>query len=543
MANKPSRLDIARDEFVKKIALAIFRLAGKNKDNMSFVNKDSIDILVEYVSNDSDFLDTGDFEIQEIAAGIKLFEVKFNTINNTTANRNLLKLIYEDDSYIINYSNIITMLQEFYPAINIDDVSTSGYTIIMSDKESFLAKYINANIKSFMNVMLHNCKGKINDSQECAKLIINNTEIDEANRATYIGYLNTKISELLDIDDTNLWNEMLKNINALEYSAINIVSYFNNQCNNQFNEVLINFINGKGTVISFSEVFDNNNDNERMSFISAIVKAELLNNQIYEGYIEQFSLMYMHFNIEDLPIEKLTILDKHKKIGMTDKSLQFIREHYKEYLFTFITNHIDEYINVVSDESVIMFEEIHNLLDHQISDERKIELLKLPSAAQWKISIQGKKYSDELTAHILQNNYDVADFEHLIKEYETFNNRIREIILKLSIQNISSLQHTMLNNASHLLIHDVLSSDRVELKIRQSVFKDIAYKANDDDIKQWLNLVELNDFLKLYEERTRPTFENTIFNKALLDIFKNRNLIADYELDANNNKYKISRRK
>lgn len=537
MIIKPSEPVTINDIFVRRIALTLFRLVGESEDRLSFVDKDSADKLVEYVSNDSDFLNTDIFEIREMAIGIKRFEVKFVALKVATANHDLLKSIYEDSSYVINYENILTMLREYYSTTELSNIATNGYTIIMSDKESPLAKYINTNIDVYTDVMLENCNENITDSQECAISIINNAGIEKEKRNTYISYLNTTISELLDIKDTDFWSGLLSNGNALEYSATNIVVYFSGRCKQGFDDALIKFINSKGTIITFKDVFKN--DDEKKAFFGAVVKAVSLTNVVYKGYVEQFALYYKNFEIEDLPIDKLSILDELGKIVMTAESLQFIREHYSDYLYTFITNHITGYVDVISETSFFVFAEVLVLLDKKIDDAQKVKLLQY---TQERISVQGKKYSDDVSAYILKNNYDESDFEYLVSKYETFGKQARAAILELSVHHIDRLQ-TVLDTVSNLLISDVLTLERVALKTKQDIFKVLAPNASDNEIKQWLGKVGLDDFLRLYEERTRPKFENTEINVAVLEIFKNRHLIVDYELDKNSSKYQISRRK
>lgn len=123
-------------------------------------------------------------------------------------------------------------------------------------------------------------------------------------------------------------------------------------------------------------------------------------------------------------------------------------------------------------------------------------MLEHPSAVQEKISVQNKSYPDQLSVYILQYKFYENDFEYLVKNYEIFNNQVRKIIIGLSIQNIGTLQQTMLNIASRLLIHEILSSNDVQLEIRQSILQDVAPKASDDEIKQWLGIVGSNDFLR-----------------------------------------------
>ena len=182
-----------------------------------------------------------------VATGLKLFGAKFIKINVESVNRDLLRLVYENNSYAINCENVRSMIQEYYATYSPGNLETRGYTIVMSEKESPLAKYINANINDYVCEILKNCGEEISDDPEYALAIINNTDIDAAHRIQYISYLTISITSIEDVEDTNLWIALIKNKNALEYSAENIVAYFLGE--GGIDETLIDFINMNGKAV------------------------------------------------------------------------------------------------------------------------------------------------------------------------------------------------------------------------------------------------------------------------------------------------------
>ena len=541
--------------FYRMFTYTLFILTGADSRKASFINEKSKSALVEYVSKDTFFLN--DFflphtakiyldRIRELSGGIKSFGVKFAAINkeldqytnqNLTMYNILLRSIYENNSYVINHKNIAFMLSTFYGGIKLEDIPFSGYTIIMNDEQSPLAKYVNENMDVYIGVVLENCSGKISDSEKYALSIINNIDINIECRKIYISYLNTVISNLREITDHDLWEDLLKNQKALEYTAENIVAYFEDySC--LFDKTLVDYINAKGAPVLLGDLLSD--DKRNSQFFNAVVSAITLNDKVYEGYVSQFSRWYRDFTKDNLSIEKLSILDKLNKIRMTAKSLGTMRSHYAKYLYIFICRHIRDYISVVSveaDEPIYIFDEMLTLLDKEISVEHKIDLLKL---TQEPVSIKGKRHPDELSAYILNNNYDEADFEYLVSSYEKLGEMTKAIVFDKAIQQIDVLK-ALSHKVSRLLIADVLSSDEATLHDRQEIFKTIAPKASEAEIKEWLSMIELDEFLDVYDKNKRPKFENIDINVDILEIFKNRSDITDFAFDESSGKYKIRR--
>jgi hypothetical protein len=535
ICDTPTEPKTKSEIFITRYAYTLLTLIGENPQRTSYLDAPSTERLVKYISNDANFLIPADCDEQNVALGIQQIGICFKAINAEAAQQTLLVLIYENDSYVINYGNIRTMLEAFYSDANLAALQTANYSVIMGKADSPLSKYINANINLYLDIVLAKCAGTITDTPDNAVLILNNLDVDNEKKNTYISYLKTTIDDILDIDDKNLWSALFENSIAIDYSALNVVAYFSAKCDDIFDDVLVKYINDKGTIVTFNDCFEN--DEERKKVFSAIVKSSSLNNHLYKGYLEQFAFYYQKFQIAGLPYEKIKILDELDKIRMSSESLVFMRENYEDYVYSFIAQHIGEYIKVVSETESFLLEETLVLLNTDIADADKIALLQLDETP---ISIKDKKYSDVVVSHILLNNYDTDDFSYILASYSNFGTQTKTIILenaKNQIQHVLSV----LDSVNRQLLSALLLSDDVIVQNKQTIFMALASNADDSEVKHWLTYVNGSEFLALYDSSKRPRFENNEWNKSLLEIFKDRQLIKKYELSEQFGRFTISR--
>jgi len=538
ISEAPTETQRRNYRFIKRYSYTLFRLIGEKTTRTNFIKDESKKSLVGFVSSDAEFLATDEGNYQAVATGLKLCRVLFCSINAETANSELLKLIYINDSYAINYSNIETMVKAFYENPNLDNLHTANYSIVMTEANSSLAKYLSANIDEYMTVILTVCREVITDTQHNVIMLLNNRSIEVEKKVSYISYLQTTIKELSDVDDESLWCELLSNPAAIEYSALNIVMYYLKICNGIFDDVLVKYINSKGAEITFDEdCFES--DDERKNFFTAIVKTISLSNPIYKGYLNQFDLNYSDFSIPNLPLDKVAILDELGIIKMSAGSLSFIRENYGNYLYAFIKRHIAEYVQVVSgsEAGIYLREEMLELLNTSIDDLNKIEMISLEPNP---VTVLNNTYSDEVCAYILRNNFDENDSDNTLRAYSTFGKKSKVEIVERATSHIKKVL-AQVNEVDRALVSDLLASDKVIAENKQSIFKTLSIIASDDEIKQWLPYVDSGEFLALYEDRKRPKFENTVWNKSLLDVFKGRKLIEGYELDEQTEKFSVTR--
>lgn len=85
------------------------------------------------------------------------------------------------------------------------------------------------------------------------------------------------------------------------------------------------------------------------------------------------------------------------------------------------------------------------------------------------------------------------------------------------------------NSVSQKLINNLLHSERVNRDEKIDLFIAIIPALCEESIKGILTLLNLTDYLKIFDTRSRPKFEINDENEKLLTVFKESNLIHNYE--------------
>lgn len=165
------------------------------------------------------------------------------------------------------------------------------------------------------------------------------------------------------------------------------------------------------------------------------------------------------------------------------------------------------------------------ILTWDISDKLKIRLLELSDE---EISIIGKNYSPAVCLHILNNNFAKSDLPDLFSSFEQWDNFVREKIFDYAVRHIASIIDDP-NSVSQKLINNLLHSERVNRDEKIDLFIAIIPVLCEDSIKGILTLLNLTDYLKIFDTRSRPKFEINDENEKLLTAFKESNLIDSYE--------------
>ena len=78
-------------------------------------------------------------------------------------------------------------------------------------------------------------------------------------------------------------------------------------------------------------------------------------------------------------------------------------------------------------------------------------------------------------------------------------------------------------------LNNLLHSERVNRDEKINLFIAIIPILREDSIKGILTLLNLTDYLKIFDARSRPKFEINDENEKLLTAFKESNLIDNYE--------------
>jgi hypothetical protein len=229
--------------------------------------------------------------------------------------------------------------------------------------------------------------------------------------------------------------------------------------------------------------------------------------------------------------KKMMILIQIGTILMTEKNIIFIRNNYPEHIYPFIIKNITKYIEITNKENILN-EEFINLLEKDISDDDKIELIK---KAQEKISIKDKKYSDSVKIFILKNNFCYDDIPSLFEIFNSQNDDVKNTIITVISWEIDLLLTDQFVVPSDIL-KALLKHREMDYFKKRSLFAKYIEKFNINQIKECFELMEARDYLQIFENKRPKIFINET-NERILNVLKDKKLFEKYGIDKRNNQY------
>ena len=271
----------------------------------------------------------------------------------------------------------------------------------------------------------------------------------------------------------------------------------------------------------------------------SVVICNNLDNSKYEQILVSLKFIYDNFDIVEVSDDKIAILIDTDIIRMTADNLKFMRENYPNRKDYFIGKNIEKYVEIMDDD-LFLREELLAILTWNISDELKIGLLGFTDE---EIPIIEKNYSPTVRLHILNNNFAESDLPDLFSSFEQWDNSVQARIFDYAVRYIASIIDN-LNSASQELKNNLLHSERVNQDERIDLFIAMMPGLCENSIKKFLTLLNLTDYLKIFDTHSRPKFEINNENEKLLAAFKEANMIDNYEeCSEKEGYYKITRPK
>ena len=487
---------------------------------------------LNFISNDPKFLDIDSPNIGKIINGLNLLNVKFMSIDYDISNKELFYEVYKNNQYQLSFEIIKLMLEKIYGLKISDDFKTKNYTLITSKSNEPLALYINKNINNYISVILKSCESIINDEESVVILILNNDEIDIDNKNSYIGFLQTIIENINDIDDEEFWSLLLEK-KLVKPSDNNILSYFFKK-DKGWDSYLVEFANTCGGELSFNytSIVEKFGKDSAMKFYADTVKCEELSNSQYEAFLSSFDMVYSSFPFEGLADGKIEILLKLSVLKMTVENLTFMREHYSEHIPFFITKNIDKYKDIINEKNFDIDEMLVILDDENIKDGIKLNLLKYSNDA---IKIEQKNYSAQVKKYILEHNLNEDDIPFILRSFPNEDDSVKDIIKRISIENITEILEEG-HEVSQELLSSLFATTQLEFKIKKKLLLLYLEKMNESKVKEHLKTLQMDNFLSLFEGK-RPKIEADNINKKILDVFLGKKWICSYNYDKNNNEF------
>lgn len=489
--------------------------------------------LHDYIVSADDFLEVDNPRTDKIINGLKVLDVLFPRFVSDNPNEKLLRAVYENSLYEINYDNLCYMYRRFIGQADDTDLRHRNYSLLAQEPQSQLRKYIEQHFEEYVDVILESCEEKTFDEEEVALTLINHPNVLEKQATDYIVFYQSKFSVLARIGEKTLWRVLLSN-DKLAFALENINVYFSES--KMYDENLIKYINSFPLDFDFSD-FATVLGDDAEQFFDETVKCNELNDGIYKVMLCALGYAIDTFDVEGIEESKVIVLIDNRIIEMTKSSLSIVRKAYPDLLKRYICTNLDEYV-ALAQGGISDLDELLEILNWDIPENTKIELLSKTSRI---IPIAEKNYSATVCAYILHNNYDTDDFEYLVENFDKFPGKVKAEIVPHAEERIWDIINNP-DNVSVLLVNELLRSTEVDIDSKIELFSVFIPKMTEHEIMEMLDVLKLLKYKDIFNMNKRPTFPMDNRSEMLLTAFKTAGWITAYsESGRKPGEYKIIR--
>lgn len=513
---------------------SIETLYYSDEESIKKVNNDNC--LTDYISNCSDYLAIENPNIEKLTPGFFLIGVLFVEINYECANKALFNEVYRQCLYELNYANIILMLRKEYRIESDADITHRNYTMIQSHAGSPLAMYISENMSAYIDIVLNNCSGSINDDENIAISLLNNVKVEYASKERYIKLLSTVITEIAEITDFTLWTAMLIR-RIVAFSVDNFINYF---VKHEIDDVLIEYINAESAAVDFSSTSGEFGEETAKHLFDALSVCNEINTAKYRKVLLDLQYYFDNYEADRIADDKFKVLICEKILQMNVNSLGYVREKYSEHIFEFISQNLDEYLALQTAE-IFRLDEALKILMWDIDDSKKTKFLSLTNEH---ISVIGKRYTDAVNAYLITHNLDVEDKSSLYEHYSKYGTQTQAAINALAI---AGYKEIIAKNMSvdDSLLSVLLQSDSVTRDQKIMLFIMAIPELNENTCKKHFDELGLQDLKNIFTRGgSRRKYDKNNEVTTIFDALKIHRWIYDYREDEKNSeKYLITKNK
>ena len=511
----------------------ITTLYYSNSDALNAVNGE-IGILSNHISNDKGFLNIERPEISKLIKAFSYLDIKFKELDYSASDKELFAAVYENNLYEFNYANIALMLKNILGTEEDYEIIHKNYTLISQNEGSPLLSYVKDNFSIYIDLVMDNCNEAIDDSEPIACEILNHEELKKEQKQRYIELLVTKIENITSVKEKSYWSTLVSHECVLP-TWENIFSYYSYI--KKVNSELIDFINSSNKELTNEVVklFD-----ETLSELGeSVVDCNELDDDKYAAILVKSGVTFDTFDYQDVSENKISIIINNNIVNLNEETLDSFRENYPTLTLDFIRANLGKYLNSINYNS-FDYQEMLQILTWNVPDKDKIELIKITDEP---ISIIGKNYSDTVAVYILKHNLEDNDMKILLETYDDSKTAVGNYVFSYAKSNIADIvNHNM--KISVQLRDDILSDSAVEPVEKATIIKHTVSDYEKDKLIVVLNAIGFEKVSEALIDNKQPRIPINEENELLLDAFKSRGWISDYEENPNiPNCYKVIREK
>ena len=383
-------------------------------------------------------------------------------------------------------------------------------------------------------MVTENCDEAIVDSEDIVCEILNNENLKKEQKQRYIELLATKIKGLSSVKEKSYWSTLVSH-KCIVPTWENIFSYYSYI--KKVNSELISLINSSNEELANEVVklFD-----ETLSELGeAVIDCNELDDDKYATILVKSGVTFDVFDYQDISEDKISIIIENNIVNLNEETLGSFRENYPSLTLDFIRANLGKYLDII-DYNSFDYQEMLQILTWDVSDEDKIELIKI---AEEPISIIGKNYSDTVAVYILKHNLEDNDMKILLETYDDNKTAVGNYVFSFAKSNIEDIVNNNMKISAQLR-DDILSDSAVEPFEKATIIKHTVSEYEKEKLIVVLNAIGFEKVSEALIDNKQPRIPINEANELLLDAFKSRSWISDYEENPNiPNCYKVIREK
>ncbi len=479
--------------------------------------------LTTWISEHSTILKHEAKNSKKFVENLIALDTRFESLETESGSSEILKGVYHNNLYVLDLKNIQALLKAFYNEIDLTQIPQRTLTLIQSEPEQPLAKFVNNELAEVTNLILDECEQPIEDDEKQVLAVLNSETLELDTKNRYVGKLGTTIKELDSVTDKATWIALIEE-SKVSKTPENILTYFRHH---EFNDPLCKFINtftSDQLDFSDSELFQPEDDERKKAFLNAVVVRADMEEAQYRAILSTLNVMLTPFELTGLEKPKVDILIEAGTIGMDQKTLDHVRAHYNDCTINLIMHYFDEYLELDADK--VKAGEIINILNSSLFDEeQQMKVLNLNVELISVKSIPGA--SDSVFAKILARHFDTDDIEHLLTQYDSLS----EAKQKAVTTRLSSYRDHVISSSftlSESFIRDMVIKTDIELSERQSWFNEFYHVITKrHQFRESLQALDLTEFDKVFTNGL-PNIENNHQNQQILEFMKKQGWIKDF---------------
>ena len=472
--------------------------------------------LTEKVSICPLFLDPHIQSIKKYCSALKSINIKFIDLQYENSNDRVLRFLYNNDMYKINIQNMIYLFSKFH-RFDFNQRHNKLCTFIYKNQDAPISKYLLLEINDFIVLLTTFSKKKFRDEQNTIIFLLNNTDLSLDNKISYLKNSSNKVNDLSKIEILELWPVILEN-NMLYNSWRNLCLYYKfieDDCED-ISEVLVNYMRTATapTIIRYNQLNKLLTKDVAGRLRRKIIKSAFFTEKEYKDILQKMGFLYSAFSIVGLNDWQVKILIELNIVSKTKENYDFIKTNYSKHISDFVfLGATQKVFKLFENGSIVLTRtEILDLIsDSRIKNDDALMLLENIDGP---ISIEGKNYSDDISATIIKSNFNVEDLPWLLRNFNRLGPKSQSAIIVYSSSNSSriiSVAKATNNLPSEIYAHFIAQT----ILDKQALFA-------------LIKLLDNKNFDALCSKGKSPTFKSTQCNEIILDYFVKQRYISSY---------------